>query len=217
MDFARMQAEALAFFKELSQDNSKDWFDANRARYKDQIKAPAERFVALMAEALTAEAGAPVSGKLFRANRDVRFSKDKRPYNEHLHMSWSMGEVGMGAPVWFFGLSTQYQTAGYGAFALSGDALSAYRRMIDSQGDALVAAIAASGASVDDHGPEPLKRVPKPYAPDHPHGDLLRRKGLTVACDLAPALSKPGADPYAEALAAFRAMAPIVAIFREFL
>ena len=39
-------------------------------------------------------------------------------------------------------------------------------------------------SALSDWGPEPLKRVPKPFAQDHPHGDLLRRKNLTVTAEM---------------------------------
>jgi hypothetical protein len=60
--------------------------------------------------------------------------------------------------------------------------------MIDRDGDALSDAIDDAGnklgATLADWGPAPLKRVPKPFDPDHAHGDLLKRKGLTVSAPL---------------------------------
>ena len=161
-------------------------------------------------------AGVPVTGKLFRANRDVRFSKDKRPYNTHLHMSWTETPERPTAPVWFFGLSLEYQTAGFGLFGMQGPGLEAYRKMIDKAGDALLAAVAGSQGTISGHGPEPLKRVPAPYPKDHPHSDLLKRKGLTIDVDLASNISS-GQDPMAAAQDAFESLAPIGAVFRKYL
>jgi len=65
--------DAQRFFIGLELDNSKRFFDANRHVYEDAVKAP---MVALI-ESLESDYG---PGKVFRANRDIRFSKDKSPY-----------------------------------------------------------------------------------------------------------------------------------------
>ena len=80
--FTGFGPKALDFFKALDFHQSKAWFDENRGLYDSDVKAP---LVALVG-ALTAEcakAGLPLRGdarSLFRLNRDIRFSKDKRPY-----------------------------------------------------------------------------------------------------------------------------------------
>lgn len=81
--FEGFPADAFAFFAELAEHQTKDWFEANRARYEQGVRGP---FQSLVADASTAaaEAGLPFRGDpksaLFRIHRDVRFSKDKRPY-----------------------------------------------------------------------------------------------------------------------------------------
>ena len=128
-----------------------------------------------------------MKSKLFRIHRDIRFSKDKTPYNTHLHMMWrpSGSET---APVFFFGSSPDYLSVGAGVAGLSGPRLARYRSAVDRDGDAIVDALETAhegvGATLTDWGAPPLKRVPKPYDPDHPHGELLKRKSLTVGCEL---------------------------------
>lgn len=216
-DFTDLIPNTRAFLADLAQDNSKAFFDANRTRYNSTLKAPAEHLAALISGALQAQTGAPITAKLFRPNRDIRFSKDKRPYNEHLHLSWSEGAPRMSAPVFFFGISLDYITAGYGVFAFQGEGLTKYRQMIDTDGDALTAATKSLGQGFSSHGPPPLKRVPAPYAKDHPHGELLKRKGLTIDLDLAPALIVPGSDPLTEVATAFARFEPIAKVFRAHL
>jgi uncharacterized protein (TIGR02453 family) len=74
------------FLRELELNNRRDWFNANKNRYEEHVKAPALKFVADVAPHLEkispyfkADAR-PVGGSLFRIYRDVRFSKDKSPY-----------------------------------------------------------------------------------------------------------------------------------------
>lgn len=72
------------FFIELAPNNHKDWFDANRKRYENDVKKPFSAFVQHMIHFLEKydarlkdlDAGACI----FRINRDIRFAKDKAPY-----------------------------------------------------------------------------------------------------------------------------------------
>ena len=182
--FERMVDEALQFFGELKQNNSKDWFDPQKERYTEEIKKPAEFFGDLMAEDIARITGKAVKTKLFRIYRDVRFSKDKTPLNTHLHLLWSQPNGGHLSPSFFFGLSPDYLMMGMGVMGLQKDGLTAFRALVDKQGDRLENAIAATGAQISDWGPEPLKRVPKPYDPEHPQADLLKRKSFTLRMDL---------------------------------
>lgn len=71
---------ALQFFAGLRRDNSKTYFDAHRGVYDTSVREP---MVALTA-ALGRELGRGWQTKIFRINRDLRFSPDKRPYKEHV-------------------------------------------------------------------------------------------------------------------------------------
>lgn len=176
--FTDLIDSANGFFTELALNNRKDWYAPRKAFYTAEIKKPAELLADILAEDLCRATGKPHKPKLFRIHRDVRFSKDKTPYNAHLHLMWSPPSPT--APVWFFGSSPDYLIIGMGVMNLQGDTLIRYRAFIDRDGDDLAAAITASGATISDWGPEPLKRVPKPYGPDHPQANLLKRKALAV-------------------------------------
>ncbi len=84
------------FFEELSRNNDREWFNANKKRYEKDVKEPFLRLVeAIVASLNDTEpdlALIPSKQMLFRINRDIRFSKDKRPYKEH--MSASVGRFG---------------------------------------------------------------------------------------------------------------------------
>ena len=71
---------ALQFFHGLKRDNSKAYFEAHRSVYEEQVRQPME---ALLAE-VEQDLGPDIEVKIFRLNRDLRFSPDKRPYKEHL-------------------------------------------------------------------------------------------------------------------------------------
>lgn len=179
-DFTRMIDTSNQFFSELSTNNSREWFEPRKALYTNEIKEPALRFADLVSQDLEAATKTIHTAKLFRIYRDVRFSKDKAPYNAHLHMIWSPSGTASTAPMWFFGSDPKGIVFMMGYPTLKGDELARYRGMIDQIGPDITKATQSAGASLTSWGSDPLKRVPKPYAADHPSGDLLRRKGLVL-------------------------------------
>jgi len=195
--FTELIDKSNEFFAELANNNRKDWYEPRKAFYTAEIKKPAELLGEILAEDISRRTGKPHKPKLFRIHRDVRFSKDKTPYNAHLHLMWAQGAEG--SPAWFFGASPDYLIVGMGLMALRGETLGKYRAFVDSYGNDLAAAIdtaaITAGASISDWGPEPLKRVPKPYAPDHAHGDLLKRKALALSAPLAEGWRAAGLVP----------------------
>lgn len=172
---------AMSFLKSLKANNNRAWFAENKKTYEAEIKSPAAAFCDLMSMELKKTTGIPHKSKLFRVHRDVRFSKDKTPYNSHIHISFTPESNLKSPPMWFFGLDTQSLAIGCGVFGFEKPELERFRkRVVGEEG----AAIAKTLASLEKKGmrlTEPhLKRVPNEYPKDHPQGDLLRYKGLAV-------------------------------------
>jgi uncharacterized protein (TIGR02453 family) len=182
--FAGFPAEAMPFLAALRDHNDRDWFAANRDAYERAVREPGEAFAAAMAPRLSAITGQPMSGKLFRVHRDVRFSKDKRPYNAHLHIAFlpAMGPTACGSG-FYLGLEPDRLVLGAGSFDFGGQ-IDAYRAEADRSGADLakvLVGLAAEGYRLSE--PE-LKRTPAPYAAGHAHADLLRRKSVTAWRDV---------------------------------
>lgn len=189
--FSDLIPQARVFLAQLAANNDRDWFAEHKSHYEARIKLPGQAFGDYIAAELARLLGQPVTPKLFRVHRDVRFSRDKTPYNAHLHLSWSSEKTG---PAWFFGLSPDYVTAGWGWMAFTPAQITRWREV--AAGDAgLVRALDLPGYHLSD--PE-LKRVPAPYPKDHAAAENLRRKSLTLWSDL-----DPNVDPEKSALAAF--------------
>ena len=92
--------EVIQFLQDLSAHNDKIWFEANKQRYLD-AKARIEQFAVELISAIRifdASIG-PLSPKdcTWRIYRDVRFSKDKRPYKTQMGVYVAPG----GKPVIF--------------------------------------------------------------------------------------------------------------------
>lgn len=81
-------SEYIDFLTELAFNNEKPWFDKNRKRYEDHVREPFKAFtVDIIAEVQKFDKSiGPLEPKdvMFRINRDIRFAKDKTPYNTWL-------------------------------------------------------------------------------------------------------------------------------------
>ncbi|MBK7310695.1 MAG: DUF2461 domain-containing protein [Sphingobacteriaceae bacterium] len=73
------------FLKLLSKNNNRDWFNAHKERYLSELKHIESFADALVAKMNKDDVIETLSGKksLHRIYRDVRFSKNKTPYNTH--------------------------------------------------------------------------------------------------------------------------------------
>jgi uncharacterized protein (TIGR02453 family) len=212
--FPGFPPEAMRFLGDLRDHNDRDWFTAHRQIYDQAIKGPAEVLLACLEPALAELSGGPVGGKIFRIHRDVRFSKDKRPYNAHLHIAFpaKAGAGGVSACGYFFGLEPDRAVLGAGGFDFAGPVLDAYRAAVadEATGAALERTLhKLAEADLRIEGAE-LKRTPQPYAQDHPRAALLRRKGLHVWRDITEPQVITSERLLPEALATFEALAPLV-------
>ncbi|HET7486688.1 MAG TPA: DUF2461 domain-containing protein [Acidimicrobiales bacterium] len=197
MPFRGWPAEALEFFDGLEADNSKTFWEANKATYQRCVRGPTEQLL----EELAPEFG---PGKLFRPYRDVRFSKDKSPYKTNI--AAMVGETG------YLSLSAGGLEVGSGMYHMAPDQLDRYRRALDDEGtggelDALAAALGRRGMELIAH--DALKTVPRGYAKDHPRADLLRRKGLAAIRHFEPAAWLGTAKARTRVADTLRATAPL--------
>lgn len=167
--------ETLCFLNDLKDHNNRDWFQSQKPRYDAQVKSASKAFTATLATLLSDRYGTNVTAKIFRINRDLRFSKDKTPYNAHVHMSFRDPEADA---AWMIGLEVDRLALGYGAFAFDPARLARWREQVSGPaGERLCSLLRDRPIRLD---PPELKRVPPPYATDHPAADLLRRKGFAV-------------------------------------
>jgi uncharacterized protein (TIGR02453 family) len=176
---------AQSFLKDLDANNTRAWWQDHKAAYDTQLKAPALALLDALCAPLQRLTGVPVKPKLFRPHRDVRFSKDKTPYNTHLHMMWQVAADAPQNPVFFFGIGLDYVTTGAGMMGFDKPVLGNWRKMVDLDTDRITGIV----AGLENQGfglREPaLKRVPPPYQPDHAAARLLRMKGVVASRELA--------------------------------
>lgn len=169
--FRGFPAAAVTFFEGLEEDNSKAYWLAHKTVYDASVRAPMEALVAAVDKRFQ-----PL--KIFRPNRDLRFSKDRSPYKTAIG---AVGE-GEGGTMYYVQLSAQGLMAASGYWHMAADQLARFREAAadDTTGaevaaitDRLVRAGYTLGAI------DVLKTAPRGYPKDHPRIELLRRKGLT--------------------------------------
>lgn len=91
---AYFNKDYLAFFAELEEYNSKEWFDENRDRYHKEVREPFKAFTEDLIDSLRPfhpNLETTASEAMMRINRDIRFSKDKTPYKIHMAAGVSPG------------------------------------------------------------------------------------------------------------------------------
>ncbi|MDX1686081.1 MAG: DUF2461 domain-containing protein [Saprospiraceae bacterium] len=84
----------LTFFKALRANNNRDWFIENKKRYEAHVKEPFKGFIAhmiLKLRELDPQILITPKDAIFRIYRDIRFSKDKTPYKQHVSAVLSRG------------------------------------------------------------------------------------------------------------------------------
>lgn len=80
----------IRFLKELRSNNTREWFNANRQGYEDQVRTPACNYIEAMGTPLArisphfVASAKKTGGSLMRVHRDIRFSADKSPYKTNI-------------------------------------------------------------------------------------------------------------------------------------
>jgi uncharacterized protein (TIGR02453 family) len=193
--------DALTFYDGLAADNSKAYFTDHKSVYERAVRRP----MLALVDALEEEFG---TAKLFRPNRDVRFSADKSPYKNHQGAVVGMGD---GDGSLYVAVSADGLGAGGGFYQMSKDQLVRYRAAVldDAAGDRLVAVVDALRAKGFTLVGETLSRAPRGVDPAHPRIELLRHKGIAGMREFgSPAwLSTPKALDRVRT--AWRALAPL--------
>ena len=169
MSFVGFSRDLESFLDDLQANNNREWFEANRDRYNAAFLDPAKAFVEAIAGQLDSlmpglVAEPKINGSIRRLNRDTRFSKDKRPYHDHLHLIFWRGAKANTSPGFHLVLRSGGGGIGAGQWGLSDSELAAYRDAVMTKAGAetLRQAIAEAetmpGQQLDEAA---LKRVPK--------------------------------------------------------
>jgi uncharacterized protein (TIGR02453 family) len=181
MRTTHISSYSLQFLMELRDNNNREWFAENKDRYltvKEDFKNFADSLTLEMEQHDEIE-----KTKIYRIYRDVRFSKDKSPYKQHLSgfmvraTKWKRG-----------GLYFHFQPGGEsmisGGFWNPNTAdLARIRQEIAVDDSSLRDIVNAKDFKkhFDKLDGNRLKTAPRGYAKDHPSVEFLRHKQFLIS------------------------------------
>lgn len=122
------------FLDGLSKNNNKEWFEKNRSLYENEVKAPFRKLVEDLTVKLSKdlpELNPNPSKAIFRINRDIRFSKDKSPYKNHIAAVFSrIGTKDTDYPGFYIHFGAKESMVGGGKYFCSKEDLAKIRQEI---------------------------------------------------------------------------------------
>ena len=196
--FPGFPKDLFKFLAELANNNNRDWFNDNKERYRNSVADPMCRFVAAMGPRLEKISKYYVAdprrhgGSMFRIYRDARFSKDKRPYKEHVGCQFRhVAGKDAHAPGFYAHFEPDNIRIGGGVWMPPADILFKIRTAIAERPDEWQTILnnktfrtRFGGISGDQ-----LSRPPRGFAKDHPMLDDIKRKSFFVMQPIDPALT----------------------------
>ncbi len=216
--FSGFPKDLFAFFRELKANNERPWFEENKPRFRETVQAPMSDFIAAMAPHLKRVSKEfvadprPNGGSMFRIHRDVRFSRDKRPYKEHAACQFRhrFGRD-VHAPGFYVHLAPDEIFFGGGMWMPEPEALLKIRERIAAK-PAEWKKVAGSKKFAQIFGGiegEQLTRPPRGFDPAHPFIADIRRKSFVAGRE---ATAKTAQSPgfVTEVAETFRALSPLI-------
>ncbi len=179
--------DILAYLRELRDNNNREWFAENKARYQE-LKAGFEELVDELIGRIAVWDGEvknlTARDCVYRIYRDVRFSPDKSPYKTHFG-AYICGFRGKnsGRCGYYFHLEPDGCLLGGGCYCPAPPLLKRIRQDIYDNIEEFTAIIRnpefkTEFPEIDQDGK--LKKVPAPFPADFSEGDLLKYKHYDI-------------------------------------
>ncbi|WP_341221289.1 DUF2461 domain-containing protein [Polaribacter atrinae] len=212
----QFQKDSLQFLKDLQKNNNRDWFTEQKPTFvkiQSQVK---EIFLEMQADLEKHDDIDKM--KIYRIYRDVRFSKDKTPYNPRFAVSFSrLGKQLRGG--YFLQIKPGESMLGGGFWQPEKDDLFRLRKEIEQ--DAVEFREVLEDKDFKKYfgnkfeGYE-LKSAPRGFDKDHKDIDLLRKKGFVAIRNFTD--SEVLAPKFLEELDdSFKALRPFFNLFSDVL
>lgn len=188
-----LTADTFRFLKELEQNNHKDWFEINRNRYvlaQNELKLFIADWIQQFGKIDTDIAFLEPNKCVFRINRDVRFSADKRPYKTNLGAYLTKGGKNTNFAGYYLHIQPGNCFFGAGIYMPQPEQLVKIRQEIDynfSDFKKILSGTKFKSTFQDLRVENQLKRPPKGYDENNEAIHYLKLKSYTVAKPLSDA------------------------------
>lgn len=214
--FRSFPPASIKFLAALAKNNNREWFQPHKQEFENVLHTPLVQFAHLVNATLEKNAreyALPDPAKaLNRIYRDIRFSADKTPYQNHVSLLFPHQRLGkkMGAALYFHLSATEVMFAGGMYFGETRE-LQAVREHLANQHKQLRKILASKPlqATFGEMSGDSLQKVPKQFGADHPAADLLKQKQWLLMTSR-PAKAALDDGFAAEALTAFKLLLPFV-------
>ncbi|MHC4946914.1 MAG: DUF2461 domain-containing protein [Planctomycetota bacterium] len=190
---AHFTPKLFRFLRRLERNNDRDWFQAHRDEYLEHVRDPMLRFIEDFAPRLRRISRqlvadpSPQGGSMFRIHRDIRFSKDKRPYKTAASAQFRhVRGRDVHTPGLYLHLGAREVFVGAGIWHPDGASLARIREHLVENGTAwkrVTRGPAFRDGTLRLAG-DTLKRAPRGFDGDHPLVDDLKRKDFITVTDL---------------------------------
>lgn len=184
-----LSKDSLQFLDDLKANNNRDWFLDNKKRYevfkKDYHKLVGD-FLDIMKPLDPSLEMLEVKNCTFRINRDIRFSKDKSPYKDHLGIWLSSGSKGMNRSGYYIHLARSGSFIAGGLYCPEAEDLKKVRKEIAFFHDDLEEIMNNKNfqkefGDFDRNEKNLLKNPPRGYEKDHPAIEFLKLKSFETS------------------------------------
>jgi uncharacterized protein (TIGR02453 family) len=184
-----LSKDSLQFLDDLKANNNRDWFLDNKKRYevfkKDYQKLVAD-FLDVMKPLDPSLEMLEVKNCTFRINRDIRFSKDKSPYKDHVGIWISSGSKGMNRSGYYVHIARTGSFIAGGFYCPEAEDLKKLRKEIAYFHEDLEEIINDKSfqkefGDFDRNEKNLLKNPPRGYEKDHPAIEFLKLKSFETS------------------------------------
>lgn len=190
------------YLAELEDNNNRPWFIMNKPRYdilREEFLAVVTELIAEIARFDRAVAACNPKKAMFRINRDIRFSNDKRPYKTRFSAGITPKDLRRpsagGGPTYYFHIEGNGTLLiGAGEYLPPAPRLKAIREAVvnDATGFSKLMKNKQLRATFGDLKTEDkLQRPPKGFDADHPHVEYLKLKSFFVWTEVKLKLNAP--------------------------
>ncbi|MDH3266139.1 MAG: DUF2461 domain-containing protein [Gammaproteobacteria bacterium] len=192
--YANFQPATLTFLKQLSANNNREWFKANKDRYDEQVLDVALRFIHSMQDPLHDMAphfvaqATRVGGSLMRVYRDTRFGKNKLPYKTNIGIQFRHEQAkNVHSPGYYVHIDTEQVFVGVGMWRPEADPLRRIRERIATKPAEWQRAVGDKKFSRQfELGGETLVRPPRGFDKHHELIDDIKRKSFIAVRTMPP-------------------------------
>jgi uncharacterized protein (TIGR02453 family) len=209
--------EALKFLRALKRNNDREWFGARKSVYEQELKEPMLKLIGEVNEAMAEFAPMhirPPQKIILRIYRDIRFSKDKRPYKHHVSAWWLRDGLRKTSGAGFYlQVSAEDVLIAAGVYMPEREQLLAIRRYLAEHHAEFRAVMKGKKlrALMTENEGHSLSRAPKGFPEDHPAIDLLKNKQWGLSARL-PVERATKATLLKDVVERFKAAAPMIAM-----